>query len=273
MKAKIISALSYILLSLSTAIMILPLIILITRAFLSPNKPAAVGFVSNMIFSVSLEQFKVLFLGNEEFFYLCFRSFGISILIVFFQILLALPLALLMGLFKFRGRLFILSLYIFVQFLPAAATILPNYITLRGLGLLNTHAAIIIPSIFSPLGALVLTPYVLSIPRDTVEASLLETNDLFVVFKNIILPQISSGLSLLFIISFTETWNMVEAPQAFLENPLLHPLSLSLNSIFKTDAVINHAGVLMYLLPPVLLLLCINSFFEINIHIYPARIK
>lgn len=273
MKTKITSVVSYILLSLSTAIIILPLFILIARSFLSSESPTTIGFLSNTILSISLDQFKDLFLGNEEFFYLCFRSFGISILIVLLQIILAFPLALLIGLFKFRGRLLILSLYIFVQFLPAAATILPNYITLRNFTLLNTHAAIIIPTIFSPLGTLVLSPYIFSIPRDTIEASLLESNNLFIIFKNIILPQTSSGLSLLFIISFAETWNMVESPQAFLENSLLHPLSLSLNSIFKADTITNYAGVLIYLLPPVLLLLCINRFFEINIHIYPAKIK
>ncbi|MFA6948300.1 MAG: hypothetical protein WCQ72_04915, partial [Eubacteriales bacterium] len=56
------------------------------------------------------------------------------------------------------------------------------------------------------------------------------------------------------IITFSEAWNMVEQPQAMMDDRLKRPLSLLLNSIFRSSAAENIAGVLLFIIPPLILL-------------------
>lgn len=181
------------------------------------------------------------------------RSYLAAIAVTAGQTVISVAVGFLLGRFKFRGKMILLAAYTLVLFLPYSATLLPNYMIIREMSLLNTQWSIILPAIFSPLGVIIMMIFVSSIPDETLDAALLETKKLSEILRHIVIPQIIPGIALTVIITFTEAWNMVEQPQAMMENKLLHPLSVSLNSIFSGGEV-SFAGSFLYTIPPVLLL-------------------
>ncbi len=205
-------------------------------------------------FPFSIGQYFELLSSSEGYFILYTRSFMIALLITMGQLVISVVVGFYIGRFKFRGRIALIIGYVIVFFLPYSATLLPNYMMIKSLGLLGTQASLILPAIFSPVGVVIMTIFTAMLPRETFEAALLETNSIFTVIRHILIPQLRSGMALTIIISFTEAWNMVEAPQALMEDKLKHPLSLVLNDIFRTDTAVNFAGSALYIIPAIILL-------------------
>jgi multiple sugar transport system permease protein len=203
-------------------------------------------------FPISFDQYFCLLSDSDSYFFLFFRSLCIAFIITMGQILISITVGLFLGKYSFRGRVLLLILYGFILFMPYSATLLPNYLVMRELSLLNTHLSIILPAVFSPIGVILMTIFISNIPSETIESALLETKNIFMIIHHIIIPQIQPGIALTVIISFTEAWNMVEQPQTMLDNKLLHPLSMSLNSIFNTSP--NHASLFLYMIPPFLIM-------------------
>lgn len=207
----------------------------------------------------TLEQYGAFLSDSNGYFFLYARSLAIALLITVGQTAVSIAVGFFFGKFTFWGKTLLLIVYVIVLFLPYSATLLPNYIMIRAMGLLNTQASLILPSIFSPLGTVIMTIFISSIPQDTFDAALLETKSLFKIMRYLLIPQIKHAIALTLIISFTEAWNMVEQPQALMENKLLHPLSVSLNSIFSESRVFNFAGGVLYILPVMLLLVAFED--------------
>jgi ABC-type sugar transport system, permease component len=203
--------------------------------------------------SFSIGQYWELIANGKGYFYLYLRSFMVALLITIGQVVISIIVGFLFGRFSFWGKTFLFVLYVIVLFLPYSASLLPNYIIIRTLGLLNTQAAIILPSVFMPLTVVISIIFISSLPQETFDAALLETKSIFQVIRHILLPQISPAVVLTIIISFTEAWNLVEQPQALMEDRLLHPLSLLMNSIFGGGGI-NYAGCMLYLVPAFILL-------------------
>ena len=201
----------------------------------------------------SLKQYWKLVVGSEGSFYLYTRSLFVAITATAGHLAVSVIVGFLFGKFPFKGRAALLTAYVIVLFLPYSATLLPNYMMLRTMNLLDTQSALILPAIFNPLGTVIMTIFIANIPQETMDAALLETKSLFTFIRHIVIPQIGPALALTLVITFTEAWNMVEQPQAMMENKLLHPLSSTLSSIFSGDAS-NYAGGMLYILPSVLLL-------------------
>ena len=90
----------------------------------------------------------------------------------------------------------LLTVYVIVLFLPYSATLLPNYMMLRSMNLLNTQFALILPAVFHPLGTIIMTIFIAGIPQETMDAALLETKSLFAFHRHIVLPQITPAIAL-----------------------------------------------------------------------------
>lgn len=205
-------------------------------------------------FPFSIGQYFDLLSSSKGYFILYTRSFMIALLITIGQLIVSVVVGFCLGRFKFRGRLAFIIGYVMVFFLPYSATLLPNYMIIKAMGLLGTQASLVLPAIFSPAGVVIMTIFTAMLPMETFEAALLETKSIFSIIRHVLIPQLRPGIALTVIISFTEAWNMVEAPQALMEDKLKHPLSLLLNDIFRADTSVNFAGSALYIIPAMILL-------------------
>ena len=112
--------------------------------------------------------------------------------------------------------------------LPVQVTLVPDFIMLGYMNLLNTYAALILPSIIVPLGTFILTQSFKSVPNTVLDARHAGRlrRAAHVVLRRLADEQKRPCVRLL--LSFLDAWNMVEQPIAFLKEAEQYPISVAL---------------------------------------------
>lgn len=139
--------------------------------------------------------------------------------------------------------------------LPIQVTLLPNYILLEKMNLLNTWWALILPAVFSPFGTVWLAVIFRGLPSEWTDAAKLDGAGLFGCVFRILVPAARPAVITLFILSFVDGWNMVEQPITFLENPGQYPLSVFLAGITENSIPVQAVCGILCLIPVTFLFL------------------
>jgi multiple sugar transport system permease protein len=108
---------------------------------------------------------------------------------------------------RFPGRetIFILIFSTFLVSLPVI--IVPLFILVRAMGMLNSYAGLIVPSIFNAFGIFLLRQYYLSLPRELEEAAVIDGAGYWRIYWSVILPLSRPIVSALAILFFLANWN------------------------------------------------------------------
>lgn len=184
------------------------------------------------------------------------------------QLLFGAPAAWALSRLRFRGRRFWMSLYILLMLLPFQVTMVPNYLVLNKLGLLDTHWALILPGCFSAFSVFIMARGFDAVPAALLEAAALDGAGPFRTFWHIGLPLGTPGILSAMILAFLEGWNAIEQPMTFLKDPSRWPLSLYLASAAQTDGralAAAMAASLMMLAPAVLIFRFGQPYLELGI--------
>lgn len=109
---------------------------------------------------------------------------------------------------QWRGRDKMFGLFLTALLVPPIFTSLPNFLTIKSLGLLNTLPGIIAPSFFmTPFAVYFLRQFFLGIPRDIDEAAMIDGAGHFRIFFRIIMPMSAAPVITLGILQFIAQWN------------------------------------------------------------------
>lgn len=184
----------------------------------------------------TLENFKELLFLTPEFLKLFWNSMKIAVCILAGQLLVGTPSAWAFAVYDFKGKKILFSVYVILMLLPFQVTMLARYLVLNGLGLLDTHAAVILPAIFSTFPVFLIYRGFRGIPRELYEVARIDGAGEWVIFTQIGLPMAEGSVMAAFVLGFFEVWNMMEEPLAFLKDMSLWPLSLYLPQIGAAQA-------------------------------------
>lgn len=202
--------------------------------------------------SFSLAGYQELFFDCFPFYRLFWNSVVYSMVVTAGVVLVSVLAAFAFHFAHFPGKKALYILYIVLMMMPLQVMILPNYIGLRDLKLLNTPAAIILPLIFSPMGTVIVKQYMEGCDVQVVEAARLETNSSLRIIRHCILPQIRVCVCAVALFIFAETWNMVEQPLLYVNEDSMRTLSAMFSATENYhEAVLSPASVLFMV--PVLL--------------------
>jgi multiple sugar transport system permease protein len=212
---------------------------------------------------VDIIQYYTIFLKNPLYLMMFWNSVIITLPIMVGQMIVASLAAFAFSKLRFPFRNTIFFIYIVVMMMPFQVTLVPNYITLDALNLLGTFQAIILPGVFSTFGVFLLKQFMTYLPDAYFEAGKIDGAGYLRIFSRIILPQCKGALASLAILVFIDNWNMVEQPLIFLENEMMHPLSIFLGSINQQEISIAFACGFLYMIPTILIFLYFeNDFIE-----------
>jgi multiple sugar transport system permease protein len=212
---------------------------------------------------VDIIQYYTIFLKNPLYLMMFWNSVIITLPIMIGQMIVASLAAFAFSKLRFPFRNTIFFIYIIVMMMPFQVTLVPNYITLDALNLLGTFQAIILPGVFSTFGVFLLKQFMTYLPDAYCEAGKIDGAGYLRIFSRIILPQCKGALASLAILVFIDNWNMVEQPLIFLENEMMHPLSIFLGSINQQEISIAFACGFLYMIPTILIFLYFeNDFIE-----------
>lgn len=129
---------------------------------------------------------------------------------------------------RFPGRNVLFYLCLSTLMIPFQATLLPIYLMFRDWHLLNTYWSIILPPLASVFGTFLLRQAFLSFPRELEEAAIVDGCNKLSVLWRIILPNSTSTLVAVAVITFLGVWNDIFWPLIALSDQKMYTLSMSL---------------------------------------------
>eukprot|EP00873_Tetraselmis_striata_P030032 jgi/Tetstr1/450296/TSEL_037332.t1 len=213
----------------------------------------------------TLENYRaVLFESNVPRYFLnsLIISFGATGLALFIAIFAAYGFAR----FKFRGKTFYQSFVLIGQLLPTAAIIVPLFVTLRTLGLVNAYLGLILVYmiITLPLAVWMLTSYFRSIPVELEEAAIIDGSSRIGVLFRITLPLSIPGIIAVLVYSFVTTWNEFIFALTFATDSSVKTLPIGLAEFtteFNTDWGAVMAASMIMTVPIAVLFLSMQRMF------------
>ena len=170
-----------------------------------------------------ISHYSKLLLKTPQFFVVFWNSIKMTGIILLGQAVVAIPSGWAFAKFRFRGRKLIMSIYIILMLMPFQVTMLPTYLVMERLGLMNTQASIILPAVFSTFPVFIIYRGFLEIPDELIEAAKVDGAGDFTIFIKIGIPLGKSGILSAMVLGFLEYWNMMEQPLAFLKYKKLWP--------------------------------------------------
>lgn len=152
----------------------------------------------------------------------------------------------------FPGKNIMFFLLMILMIMPFQVTLVPDYLILDELGLINTCYSLALPFLFVPLGTFIMTQSFRAVSDDIIDAARLDGCGTWRVLCKIAIPLAKGGLICATLLSFLDGWNMVEQPIAFLSDYEDFPLSLALASSSTKDSPVLLVCCILAALPPLL---------------------
>lgn len=151
-----------------------------------------------------------------------------------------------------------------VQMIPGQLTIVPAYLIMKELGLLNTYAALTLPMMANATFTFMMRQFFINFPKELEEASQLDGLSRFGIFFRIALPLAVPALAAQMIFVFMGAWNEFLKPLMFVSDKSMFTLTLGLNT-FKGQYISywNYimAASMVFTLPALLIYAFFNRFF------------
>ena len=210
----------------------------------------------------TLKSLVEVLLDSPGFFAMFWNSVNISFFILAGQLLVDVPAAWTLARFPLKGKKAILNLYIVLMLMPFQVLMFPQYLVLNDLNLLDTLGAVILPAVFSTFPVFILHRFFKAVPQEIIEAARLDGAGELQIFCQIGLPIGTPGILSVCILTFLDSWNMIEQPMTFLKTKSLWPLSLFLPEIGMEEMGLGFASALMMLIPALLLFLGCQEYLE-----------
>ena len=162
------------------------------------------------------------------------NSFIYAVLItsaqLFFNILAAYAFARM----HFAGRDLLFALLLSTMMVPPAVLLVPNFLVVRDLGLVDTLWGILLPGFAGAFGVFLLRQAFLNIPAELEQAARIDGCGSWGILCNVILPLSKPALITLGLFTFMGAWNMFEWPLVVLSNQDYYPLTVGL-SFFRAE--------------------------------------
>lgn len=251
------------LLALMAALFILPILLTVVNSFGADTAAAGTRGLNGLWPQhFSAAGYYGLLIENYWFYRNFWNSVFYSAVITGANLLVSIPAAYVFYQVEFRGKNILFAFYIILMMMPLQVTLLPNYIGLRDLKLLDTPWAILLPAFFAPFSVFLMTQYLKGLDNGMIEAALLETKSVFRILTGVVLPQLKSCIAALFLFVFAENWNMAEQPDIYLKRDTLKPFSVILSCGGRLSAAQTLAGSVIFMMPVVILYLYFHDSLE-----------
>jgi multiple sugar transport system permease protein len=154
--------------------------------------------------------------------------------------------------FKFPGRDLLFTLLLGTLMVPFPVVLIPIYLIVNNLHLLNTLFALIVPSTVSAFGIFLMRQFIAAIPDDLIDAARLDGASEFGIYWRLIRPQLGPAMGALGIFTFLSSWNDYLWPLIAIndQDKMTLPLALAFfNSSHATRYDLVMAAAVLIVLP------------------------
>lgn len=213
--------------------------------------------------SVTLQNYSSL-LSKIPFGRFLFNSFvfagGITIFSLFFDSLAGYAFAKL----PFKGRDVVFVLVLVTMMIPFQVTMIPLYLLMNNLHILNTFPGMMLPRLTNAFGIYFMRQSFLSVPGDLIDAGRIDGLNEWGIYQRIMLPVVTASLSTLGVFHFMYNWNDFLWPMLMTNTTDMQTLPVGL-ALFQGEHVMEHgpifSGAVLSILPILIVFLCAQKTF------------
>ncbi len=165
---------------------------------------------------------------------------------------------------RFRGRERLFRSLLAVLVIPAQVAMLPLFLLLRSLGLVNSYAGVIVPAMATVFGIFLVRQYARTIPDELLDAARVDGAGEWRIFVRIVLPLLRPVLATLAIFVFLASWNDFMWPLIVLSDNELYTLPVALASLSREhvqEIELMMAGSVVTVLPVLALFLLLQRHY------------
>ena len=165
---------------------------------------------------------------------------------------------------KFPGKDFLFILTLATMMISSQITLVPNFIIMRTLGLVNTHLGVILPQLADGFGIFLMRQFFITFPFELEDAAKLDGCNPMMFYLRILLPNSKPILATLAVMTFQGVWNDFLWPLVMLTSPGKRTLAVALSYLvgqYTTRWEIQMAGSVLTVLPVIILFFFLQKYF------------
>lgn len=208
-----------------------------------------------------INNFKQVWLSDVPFYQFYINSFKLAGITTFITLTFSSMAAFSFAKLNFKGRNLMFFFLISLMIIPEQSTLVPRFIFMRMLGLYDTHAALIIMTMFSMYFTFLMRQFIGEIEDDYLEAAKIDGASLLTIYWKIILPLCKPILATVGIIKFIWSWNDYQNPLIFLISKELYPLTMGMQ-LFQDEYADTFAVLMMASLSAIIPLVIVFIFLQ-----------
>jgi len=165
---------------------------------------------------------------------------------------------------RFTGRDLLWKLLLGVMLVPAQVAMIPLFLMLKELGLINSYAGVLIPSLANVFGIFLIRQYALTIPDELLEAARIDGAGEPRIFWSIVLPALRPALVTLAMFAFLGSWNDFLWPLIVLTDDARQTLPVALAALTRehaSDSELMMAGSVVTIVPVLAVFLALQRYY------------
>jgi multiple sugar transport system permease protein len=166
----------------------------------------------------------------------------------------------------FKGRSQIFMLVMGTLMVPSTVTLVPLFVLMSALGLVNSYPALILPFAAGPFGVFLMRQFMLGLPDELLEAARIDGASEFHIFFRIVLPISYAPLATLGILTFLASWNNFLWPLVVSSSERMYTLPVAVATFAigqnATDYGLLMAGSTVLVLPVLVVFLALQRYFQ-----------
>lgn len=165
---------------------------------------------------------------------------------------------------RFGGRDRLFGLLLSALIIPAQVGMLPLFLLMKALHLVNTYWGAILPALASVLGIFLIRQFMLSVPQELIEAARIEGAGELRIYWSVVLPLAKPVLATLAILTFMTTWNDFMWPLIVLTDQKRYTLPVAMASLVGEHALdieLMMAGAVVTVLPVLVVFLALQRYY------------
>jgi ABC-type glycerol-3-phosphate transport system permease component len=246
---------------------LLPIIYLVSTAF----KPIEELFLFPPEFIVrhpTLDNFSALFMAASgtwiPFSRYVFNSAFVSIITVSVGVLIATMAAYPLAKHRIPGRSFFFAVIIGALMFAPQVTVIPRYIVVNGLGLIDTYGALILPALAAAYSPFLMKQFMEQIPDELIEAAKIDGASEWKIFWGMVVPMVKPAIATLLFFQFIAVWNNYADALIYTRTEAMKTLPLAIQTIAGGPGVVARQGAvaaaaLLTTLPVIILFILVQK--------------
>lgn len=212
----------------------------------------------------TMSNYQAIFSGDFNFTMFYKNSLFVAITVTVLQLITCSLAGYAFSKINFPGRDKLFLTYLGTMMVPFQVTMIPLFVILRHMHLIDTLGSLVIIGAFSTYGVFLLRQFYLGIPDELSEAAIIDGANHWQIYSRIMIPNLKPALATLTLFTFLGQWNDFLPPFIFLNSKSKMTIPLGLKA-FATEYNVEFgkimAGTTIAIIPILILFLCVQKYF------------